>query len=105
MPMLGPEEARREGFISRLRGYAEGRGRDPASIGIDPILSLTRGGPVPEGDALLRTPEEWLGDLAAWRSLGATHLSVNTMGAGFSVQQHLEALQRFKDVIDATVHR
>ena len=100
MPMLGPEEARREGCISRLHGYAKERGRDPAGIGIDPILSLTRGGPVPEGTASLRTPEEWLGDLAAWRSLGATHLSINTMGAGFSVQEHLDAIGRFKDVVD-----
>ena len=54
-----------------------------------------RRGPVPEGNASLRTPEEWLGDAAAWRSLGATHLSVNTMGAGFSVQEHLDAVNLF----------
>ena len=94
--MIGPEEALCDGFISRLHRYAKERGRDPASIGIDPILSLARG-PVPEGTAPLRTPEAWLGDLAAWRSLGATHLSVNTMGAGFSVQQHLDAIGRFKE--------
>jgi hypothetical protein len=99
MPMIGPQEARRDGFISRLHRYAQEQGRDPASIGIDPILSLTRGGPVPEGDASVRTPEEWLGDLAAWRALGVTHMSVNTMGAGFSVQEHLDAISRFKDVV------
>jgi hypothetical protein len=103
MPMIGPEEARRDGFISRLRAYAREQGRDPASIGIDSILSLAPGGPVPEGTAAMRAPEAWMGDLEAWQELGVTHLSVNTMGAGFSVQQHLEALQRFKDVVDATV--
>lgn len=100
MPMIGPEEALRDGFISRLHRYAKERGRDAAGIGIDPILSLTHGGLVPEGNASLRTPEEWLGDLAAWRSLGATHLSISTMGAGFSVQEHLDAIGRFKEVVD-----
>jgi hypothetical protein len=46
-----------------------------------------------------------MGDLAAWQALGATHLSVNTMGAGFSVRRHLEVLQRFKDVVDAAPQR
>jgi len=99
MPMIGPVEARRHGFISRLRRYAQEQGRAPASIGIDPILSLTHGGPVPESTEQLRTPEQWLVDLEAWRTLGATHLSVNTMGAGFSVQQHLDAIGRFKDLV------
>src|SRR5829696_6684848 len=65
MPMIGPVEARRHGFISRLRRYAQEQGRAPASIGIDPILSLTHGGPVPESTEQLRTPEQWLVDLEA----------------------------------------
>lgn len=101
MPMIGPQQAQRDGFISRLRTYALERGRDPASIGIDPILSLAHGGPVPEGDASLRTLEESMRDLEAWRALGATHVTVNTMGAGFSVQEHLDAIQQFKEVVDA----
>jgi hypothetical protein len=101
MPMIGPEGALRDGCISRLHSYAAERGRDPASIGIDPVVSLARGSPVPEGNASLRTPEEWMGDLEAWRTLGATHLTVNTMGAGFSVQEHLAAIQRFKKAVAA----
>jgi hypothetical protein len=31
--------------------------------------------------------------VAAWRDAGATHLSINTMGAGFStVEEHIAAL-------------
>lgn len=101
MPMIGPQQAQRDGFISRLRTYALERGRDPASIGIDPILSLAHGGPVPEGDASLRTLEESMRDLEVWQALGATHVTVNTMGAGFSVQEHLDAIQQFKEVVDA----
>ncbi len=42
-----------------------------------------------------------MSDLEAWQALGATHLTVNTMGARFSAQEHLDALQRFKEVVDA----
>ncbi|MBI4340485.1 MAG: LLM class F420-dependent oxidoreductase, partial [Chloroflexi bacterium] len=45
-------------------------------------------------------PEEWARTAAAWRELGATHLSLNTMGAGFStLAQHLDALRRFKETV------
>jgi hypothetical protein len=40
-------------------------------------------------------------DLELWQALGATHVTVNTMGAGFSVQEHLGAIQQFKEVVDA----
>jgi probable F420-dependent oxidoreductase len=103
LPMIGPEEARRDGSVHRLRRYARERGRDPAGIGIDPILTLTHGGPVPEGAAPLRRPEAWVEEALAWRALGATHLTVNTMGAGLSVREHLDAIRRFKQVIDAAV--
>jgi hypothetical protein len=103
MPMIGPEEARRDGFLSRLHRYALEQGRDPAGIGIDPILSLAHGAPVPDGTAPLRPPQEWVQDVHAWQALGATHLSVNTMGAGFSVGDHLDAIGRFKQVVEAAV--
>jgi hypothetical protein len=101
LPMIGPEDGQRDGCISRLHRYAQDRGRDPASLGIDPILSLAHGGPTPDGTASLRTQEEWMSDLEAWQALGATHLTVNTMGAGLSVQEHLDATGRFKEVVEA----
>ncbi|HEY2550172.1 MAG TPA: LLM class F420-dependent oxidoreductase [Streptosporangiaceae bacterium] len=57
-------------------------GRDPAALGMEGRVSWTAGG------------AEKLADHAGrWRDAGATHLSVNTMGAGFdSVDQHLAAL-------------
>jgi hypothetical protein len=65
MPMIGPQQAQRDGFISRLRTYALERGRDPASIGIDPILSLAHGGPVPRA---MRRCGPWWSRCATWRS-------------------------------------
>ena len=57
-------------------------GRDPSAIGMEGRASWGAGGL----DALLDEVERW-------RSAGATHLSINTMGAGFqSVDEHLSAL-------------
>jgi hypothetical protein len=55
-------------------------------------------------DALINVtdgdPEFWQAKAAAWQGLGATHISVNTMGAGLqSPQDHIDAIQQFKDVV------
>jgi hypothetical protein len=72
-----------------MRGYAREAGRDPASIGIETRISVGDGG-----------PEAWSAQAKAWQDLGATHLSVNTMNAGFtSPQQHIDAIGRFKEVV------
>ena len=37
-----------------------------------------------------------------WQELGATHLCLNTMGAGFTtLQQHLDAIRRYKETLGA----
>lgn len=73
--------------IERMRGYARDAGRDPASIGLEPQLNVAR---VAE--------HEWASYARAWQELGATHLCVNTMGAGFtSLDQHVAALGRVKE--------
>lgn len=75
----GPELAE---AIAVVHGAAREAGRDPAAIGIEGRVSL--------GAA---SPEETAEQAAAWREAGATHLSVNTMGAGFAtVADHLAAL-------------
>jgi probable F420-dependent oxidoreductase len=57
-------------------------GRDPARIGMEGRVSW-------HGD-----PEKLAGHAATWRDAGASHLSVNTMGAGLStVDDHLGALE------------
>ena len=97
--MIGPDHARRDRCIDRLAGYTQQSGRDPASIGIDAIVTLTRGHPVPDPDTSLRGPEEWAADVAQWQALGATRLSINTMGAGFATaDDHIHALHRFLEI-------
>jgi len=83
-PMFSPSDAGQEA-ITRMRGYAREAGRDPAAIGIEGRVSLAS-----------QEPQDWLAQMQAWETLGATHLSVRT-GAQHSPQEHIDALQRFKE--------
>ena len=72
--------------IGRMRDYAKLAGRDASSIGI-------------EGSVHVRnvTPADMPKVVEQWRSVGATHVVFNTMGAGFtSLEQHAEALRKIK---------
>jgi len=87
-PQLPPADEARAA-LERLRGYAEQAGRAPGTIGIEPRINLGR---VCEEDAAAY--------LAGWRDLGATHISVNFMGAGFTTpQQHIDALGRVRALL------
>ena len=86
---LGPPDDRMREAVKRLRGYVEEAGRVPESVGIEARLDVGR---VP--------PEEWIAQTEAWRSLGATHISVNTMNARLhSPQEHVETIRRYKEAL------
>jgi len=69
-------------MAERLRGYARDAGRDPAGIGLEPRMNLATVPPAGRADYV-----------AAWQRLGATHLTIATMGAGYAtVDDHLGAL-------------
>jgi probable F420-dependent oxidoreductase len=86
---LGPLDDKMREAIKRLRGYVEEAGRDPESVGIEARLDVGR---VPQ--------EEWIAQTEAWRSLGATHISINTMNAGLrSPQEHVETIARYKEAL------
>jgi alkanesulfonate monooxygenase SsuD/methylene tetrahydromethanopterin reductase-like flavin-dependent oxidoreductase (luciferase family) len=87
---LGPLDDSMREAVKRLRSYVEEAGRDPASVGIEARLDVGR---VP--------PDEWIPQTEAWRSLGATHISVNTMNAGLhSLQEHVETIRRYKEALE-----
>jgi len=87
-PWIPPNDETRA-KIARLHDYARVAGRDPAAIGLEPQLSVAR---VPE--------REWERYVSDWRQLGATHLCVNTMGAGFaSLDEHVAALRKVKEML------
>ncbi len=87
-PQGRPDEQMRQA-LDRLRGYISEAGRDPNTVGIEARLSLSEG----KLDELVRLTE-------AWSNLGATHISLNTMGAGLkSPTEHIEAIRRYKEAV------
>jgi probable F420-dependent oxidoreductase len=83
MPNPGsPDEVREH--VTKLHGYLEANGRDPKTFGLDARLRLPQG-----------TPDDWRRLIDGWRELGATHISANTMEAGYTLDEHLNALRRF----------
>jgi probable F420-dependent oxidoreductase len=87
-----------DGWMSNIRSLEDARpavqlllrflkeaGRDPAAFPIEAR--------VPHGDGNVDT---WHALIREWQDLGATHLSLNTMGQGFnSPAAHLSAIQEF----------
>ena len=72
-----------------LHDYIREEGRDISEVGIEGTVSVADS-----------TPEDWARQASAWRELGATHLSVNAVGAGLtSVQEHIDVLRRFKEAV------
>ncbi len=79
------------GALATLDAYLAAAGRSRADIGLEPRLHWGDG----DLDALGRT-------LAGWRAAGATHVSLNTMGAGFdTAAEHLAAVRQFAEKIIA----
>jgi probable F420-dependent oxidoreductase len=86
-PQFAPDDAGRE-TLERMHGYARAAGRDPSEIGIEGRVSLRES-----------TPEMRAKEAEAWRELGATHLSINTMRVGLSSPtEHIKAIEEFKEM-------
>ena len=86
-PLFPPDDEGR-GVVERMRGYARDAGRDPDEIGIESWFSVGKGG----------GPEELARFVEKWDDIGATHLSLNTMGAGLdSPDAHIEAIRRYRE--------
>lgn len=71
--------------LDKIDGYLAEVGRTRDEIGLEPRLHLSR------------TPSAaYESTVAGWEAIGATHLSVNTMGCGFETPDaHLTALRAF----------
>lgn len=72
-----------------LKDELERTGRDCDSFGLEPRITVSTG-----------TPDSWQREAEAWRDMGATHLSLNTMKGGYTeIDQHLDALDRGREAI------
>jgi len=79
--------------MKRLLEYLEKAlaqaGRARRDFGIDPWISI---------QGLQK--DEWRQRVEAWRQLGATHVAVDTMRAGFtSPQAHMDAIRAFREIL------
>lgn len=82
LPQRAPDDVARA-MVERVRDHARDAGRDPGQVGFEPRLTVARS-----------SRDGWSEFAAGWRDIGATHLCVNTIGAGFgSADEHLAALR------------
>jgi probable F420-dependent oxidoreductase len=85
----GRPDAQMRDTLERLRSYIVEEGRDPSSVGIEARVNVADSG-----------LDDWVSFTEGWRDLGATHISINTMNAGYtSLDQHLETLRRYKEAV------
>jgi probable F420-dependent oxidoreductase len=86
---LGSPDAEMKELIERLRTYLREAHRDPDKFGIEAQVYAKNG-----------NLDEWMHLTKRWQEFGATHISINTMDAGFtSLQQHLDAIRRYKEAL------
>jgi probable F420-dependent oxidoreductase len=75
--------------LDKMRTWREAAGRDPKKFGIEARLNAATG-----------NADEWRARAQEWRELGATHISVNTMGAGFrGTDQHIKRLEEVLEAV------
>jgi probable F420-dependent oxidoreductase len=71
--------------LDLLDRFLEEAGRARPAFGLEPRISY--------GDG---NPHTWEASLKAWQAVGATHLSFNTMGSGFtSPEDHIQGIRKF----------
>jgi probable F420-dependent oxidoreductase len=81
--------------LDKLEGYLEQEGRSLDGFGLEPRPKLA-GGSI---DQLFMRAAEW-------KQAGVSHLSINTMGCGFTrLSQHLHALEEFSASFDGGLGR
>jgi probable F420-dependent oxidoreductase len=85
---LGPQLERN---LQALRGYLRENGRDESTFGISGEVGA------PSADDV----DQAVAEITAWAALGATHVSLTTMGYGFTtLHDHLGALTAVKRAWD-----
>jgi probable F420-dependent oxidoreductase len=77
-------------LLDSLWEQVESAGRKRSDVGIEPRAEAAR----------IQSTEDYEAFIEGWQDLGATHMSVSTMGAGYaSPADHLKELQRFKEIV------
>ena len=75
--------------MERMREWVDEAGRDWSAFGVEQRINVAAG-----------TPDDWRQAAEEWDGLGATHLSLVTMGAGFdSPDGHIERLREARETL------
>jgi probable F420-dependent oxidoreductase len=75
--------------LEKLDRYLAEAGRTRTDLGLEPRLYYKDG------------PETWIKRMDEWRAVGATHITINTMGAGLeTAADHIKAIQYFAETAD-----
>ena len=88
-PNFAPDES---GYAlqEKVHNYMAEYGRNPSELGLDGRMG-TAGSP----------PEAWSDRVAAWRKMGASHLSIENRRAGLKTAgDHIEMMSRFKEAVE-----
>lgn len=79
------EAADAQQALDALDGYLAEYGRARSDIGLEARLHYQDG-----------NPDKWHQTFAGWQQAGATHITINTMGAGLqTAQEHIRAITHF----------
>jgi probable F420-dependent oxidoreductase len=85
---MSPEKMK--SYVEKLFGYLAEEGRSMEDFGLDVRMSVR-----------LQPPDQWDPLISEYQSLGATHLSINTMGMDFtSIDEHVTLIRRFKEHVN-----
>lgn len=77
------------GTMEQMRAWVDEAGRDWSSFGVEQRINVAAG-----------TPDDWRQAADEWRELGATHLSLVTMGGGLDgAAGHVERLREAKEAL------
>ncbi|MCG8650186.1 MAG: LLM class flavin-dependent oxidoreductase, partial [Pirellulales bacterium] len=84
-----PLDEKTEQRMDRAWGFLEAAGKKREDFGIDATIY-----------AATDDVDQWLREAERWQSLGATHISFQTIGQGRTEwASHLEAIRKFKEAI------
>jgi probable F420-dependent oxidoreductase len=87
-PNFAPDTSGKKA-VATLRKYIREAGRKRNQVGIEGRIRIAG-----------KQPEEWLDELKAWEALGAVGVTVEARRGGLqSVDQHIDAIRRFKEVV------
>ncbi len=78
--------------VEKINGFLDQAGRDRSKFGIEPRIRYGEG-----------NPSAWQKSIDSWVAIGATHISFNTMQAGFQEPaEHMKSLEKIASSIGIT---